>query len=115
MAKTQTVIDTPPAPPAAPVASPWEVTTTAETPAVDTPPAPVVTEETPPAPPVELAAETEQVVEVNTVTVFVPKLFLLTLDDSTVLTIKAGVQELNADLVDHWYVKANNVEVYTKE
>lgn len=50
----------------------------------------------------------------NTITVFVPKAFELTVDHATTLSIKAGVQEMAPELADHWYSIANGVEVYAK-
>lgn len=49
---------------------------------------------------------------VEMVTVTVPKAFKLRIDNFRELNIKAGVQEMEAELANHWYSKANGVEIY---
>jgi hypothetical protein len=49
---------------------------------------------------------------VDEVIVTVPKEYILRLDHNNVSTIKAGVQVMKRELADHWYSKANGVEVF---
>jgi hypothetical protein len=51
-------------------------------------------------------------VDKTTVTVVVPKAYVLRLDDNSELRIPAGVQEMNPAHAAHWYSKANGVSVY---
>ncbi len=49
------------------------------------------------------------------VTVFVPKAFVLNLDHFRKVSIPAGVQEMEKLWADHWWSKANKVEVYNPD
>jgi hypothetical protein len=51
-------------------------------------------------------------VDKTTVTVVVPKAYVLRLDDNSELRIPAGVQEMNPAHAAHWYSEANGVSVY---
>jgi len=48
----------------------------------------------------------------DTVTVTVPKAFKLRLDHNTELKFEAGIQEMDPKVAEHWFAKANGVEVY---
>lgn len=76
------------------------VATTLDTPVVTAPEAP-----TPEAPAIE-----GEVVEYVTVTV--PKAFKLRVDHFRELQFRAGVQQMEKSLAEHWYSKANGVEIY---
>ena len=63
------------------------------------------------------AKQTEAVKEVEselvtTVLVTVPRAFNLRLNASTLLEVKAGVQEMEQEYAEHWYSKANGVVIY---
>lgn len=48
----------------------------------------------------------------TTVTVLVPRAFKLTLSHDKVIPFEQGVQEMDPELLDHWYVKAHSVRPY---
>jgi hypothetical protein len=48
----------------------------------------------------------------TTCTVTVPKAYNLLLDNGRTLRIKEGVQELEPEVAEHWYSKANGVVIY---
>ena len=58
----------------------------------------------------EAAAEVKDMV-----TVVVPKDFKLMVDHNTTHLFKAGVQEMERWIAEHWYAVANGVKVYVKE
>jgi len=60
------------------------------------------------------AAKAELEMEVEMVTVIVPKAYTLTLDDGRVLLVPAGIQEMSVDNAAHWFSKAQGVTVYTR-
>jgi len=49
---------------------------------------------------------------VDMVTVTVPKGYKLRIDSHRELTVNAGVQQMERSLAEHWYSKANKVEIY---
>lgn len=49
--------------------------------------------------------------EEELVSVTVPRKFKLTKDDGMVVDIEAGIQDLPRGLAEHWYAKANGVEL----
>lgn len=59
-----------------------------------------------------LIAEADEFQSAPTVTVIVPKDFKLRLDDHQELQFKAGVQEMREDYANHWWSKANSVQIY---
>jgi hypothetical protein len=93
--------------------------TQSSTPAQTTPPAAATgvpatpKSPTPPVPPAATAPVVEVADElVDTVTVTVPKAFKLRLDGHKELSFKAGVQEMEREHAEHWYSKANGVNIY---
>jgi hypothetical protein len=48
-----------------------------------------------------------------TVTVTVPKAFKLRIDCETELQIKPGVQQMECEHAEHWYCKAQGVQIYS--
>lgn len=117
-------------------AAPWAAGTApapteTSTPATQAPEATVVTQATstetaPPAPetqaseapqpdpqiPVEAKPLEQAEVSEVLVTVTVPKAFKLRVDNDVVIDYRAGVQEMPVEHAEHWYAKANGVEVY---
>ena len=120
-------------------AAPWAAGTTpapteTSAPATQAPEAPVVTQATgtetaPPTPetqapeapeapqpdpqiPVEAKPLEQAEVSEVLVTVTVPKAFKLRVDNDVVIDYRAGVQEMPVEHAEHWYAKANGVEVY---
>lgn len=60
-----------------------------------------------------LDAEAEAVVsKVEQVIVTVPKAFMLRVDNDVVHAVRAGVQKMDKVLAEHWYSKANGVELF---
>ena len=49
------------------------------------------------------------------VIVTVPKNFQLYVDHSTVKHFKAGVQQMDRNLAEHWWSKANGVKIYSAD
>lgn len=69
------------------------------------PVAPAASEEAAPAAPEEAADD-------GMVTVTVPKAFTLRTDHFTEHKIKPGVQKMSREMAEHWYCKANGVEIF---
>jgi hypothetical protein len=59
-------------------------------------------------------AATEQAAAA-TVTVIVPKKYSLRIDYEKVVTVMPGVQTMLRKYADHWYSKANGVQIFTGE
>lgn len=51
----------------------------------------------------------------DSITVVVPKPFILNADDGKQHTYQAGTQEMPRSHAEHWWSVANGVAVYTKE
>ncbi len=60
----------------------------------------------------EEAKKTKKEEKKDTVTVTVPKAFKLRLDHNTELKFDAGIQEMDPKVANHWFAKANGVEIY---
>lgn len=66
------------------------------------------------APSTELVTKPESVAGevVDMVTVTVPKAFKLRIDHFREFDFKAGVQEMERSVAEHWYSKANGITIY---
>lgn len=86
--------------------APEQAATEATEPEVTQPP--VAAEETAATAPEQAPASPAE----GKVTVTVPKAFKLQSDLGAVHEYKAGVQEMDREHAEHWYAKANGVEIY---
>lgn len=66
-----------------------------------------------------IAAQSAEVAEPvesgKTVTVRIPRDFILTLDDHTQAKYPAGVDEMPIEHANHWYAKVMGVEIYDQK
>jgi hypothetical protein len=75
-------------------------------------PAPESKAPTPDSDPVKAPEVVATPVDPDAVTVTVPKAFNLRIAQDTVLSFKAGVQQMKREYADHWYSKAWGVQIY---